>query len=32
MKLVAAIFVGSYERGWERGLANLKQMMEAGEL
>ena len=23
---------GSYERGWQRGLANLKRMMEAGEL
>ena len=32
MKLVAPIFVSSYERGWRRGLANLKRMMEAGEL
>ena len=32
MKLVAPIFVRNYERGWERGMANLKRMMEAGEL
>ena len=32
MKLVAPIFVRTYERGWERGLANLNRMMEAGEL
>ena len=32
MKLVAPIFVRSYERGWQRGMANLKRMMEAGEL
>ena len=32
MRLIGFLFVGSYERGWERGLANLKQMMEAGEL
>lgn len=32
MKLVAPFFVRSYERGWARGLANLKRMMESGEL
>ena len=32
MKLVAPIFVRNYERGWKRGLANLKRMMESGEL
>lgn len=32
MKLIAPLFVRSYERGWERGLANLKRMMESGEL
>jgi uncharacterized protein YndB with AHSA1/START domain len=32
MRLVGPAFVGSYNRGWDRGLANLKRMMEAGEL
>ena len=32
MKLVAPMFVRNYERGWERGMASLKRMMEAGEL
>ncbi|MEP6470275.1 MAG: SRPBCC family protein [Chloroflexota bacterium] len=32
MRLIGPAFVKSYERGWERGLATLKQMMEAGEL
>jgi uncharacterized protein YndB with AHSA1/START domain len=32
MRLVGPIFVRGYERGWERGLANLKRMMESGEL
>ena len=32
MKVIGPLFVGSYERGWDRGLANLKRMMEAGEL
>lgn len=32
MRLIGPLFIGSYERGWDRGLANLKRMMEAGEL
>jgi uncharacterized protein YndB with AHSA1/START domain len=32
MKIVAPLFVRSYERGWDRGMANLKRMMEADEL
>lgn len=32
MRLVGPIFIGRYERGWDRGLANLKQMMEVGDL
>ncbi len=32
MRLIGPLFVGAYERGWERGLANAKRMMEAGEL
>ena len=32
MRLVGPLFVGPYERGWDRGLANLKRMMEGGEL
>lgn len=32
MRLIGPMFVKSYARGWERGLANLKRMMEAGEL
>lgn len=32
MKLVAPLFVPSYERGWDRGLQKLKAIMESGEL
>jgi uncharacterized protein YndB with AHSA1/START domain len=32
MRLIGPAFVKNYERGWERGLANLQRMMEAGEL
>jgi uncharacterized protein YndB with AHSA1/START domain len=32
MRLIGPLFLGSYERGWERGLATLKRMMESGEL
>jgi uncharacterized protein YndB with AHSA1/START domain len=32
MRFIGPLFIGSYERGWDRGLANLKRMMEAGEL
>ncbi len=32
MRLIGPLFIGWYERGWDRGLANLKHMMEAGEL
>jgi len=32
MRLIGPLFIGPYERGWERGLANLKQMMESGDL
>ncbi len=32
MRLVGPLFIGRYERGWDRGLANLKQMMEVGDL
>lgn len=32
MRLIGPLFIGSYERGWERGLANAKRMMESGEL
>jgi uncharacterized protein YndB with AHSA1/START domain len=32
MRLIGPLFIGPYERGWERGLANLKQMMETGDL
>ena len=32
MKLIGPLFIPAYERGWERGLQNLKRMMEAGEL
>jgi uncharacterized protein YndB with AHSA1/START domain len=32
MKLIGPLFIGTYERGWDRGLVNLKRMMEAGEL
>lgn len=32
MRLLGPIFIGIYERGWARGLDNLKRMMESGEL
>jgi uncharacterized protein YndB with AHSA1/START domain len=32
MRLIGPIFVRNYERGWDVGMANLKRMMEAGEL
>lgn len=32
MRLIGPLFISRYERGWERGLANLKQLMEADEL
>lgn len=32
MRLIGPLFIGPYDRGWERGLANLKRMMESGEL
>jgi carbon monoxide dehydrogenase subunit G len=32
MRLMGPMFVKNYERGWDVGMANLKRMMEAGEL
>ena len=32
MRLFGPLFIRSYERGWDRGLVNLKRMMESGEL
>jgi hypothetical protein len=32
MRLIGPLFIGPYERGWDKGLQSLKQMMEAGEL
>ena len=32
MRLVGPLFIRSYERGWDRGLVNVKRMMESGEL
>ena len=32
MRLVGPLFIPAYDRGWERGLQNLKRMMESGEL
>ena len=32
MRLMGPLFIGTYERGWDSGLANLKRMMESGEL
>ena len=32
MRLIGPLFIGPYDRGWERGLANLKRMMESGQL
>ncbi|HET6745909.1 MAG TPA: SRPBCC family protein [Candidatus Limnocylindria bacterium] len=31
-RLIGPMFVKNYERGWDVGMANLKRMMEAGEL
>ena len=32
MRIIAPLFIRAYERGWTRGLENLKHLMEAGEL
>jgi uncharacterized protein YndB with AHSA1/START domain len=32
MRVIGSLFIGPYERGWDKGLQNLKRMMEAGEL
>jgi len=32
MRVIGPLFIGPYERGWDKGLQNLKRMMEAGEL
>jgi uncharacterized protein YndB with AHSA1/START domain len=32
MRLIGPLFIGAYERGWDKGLQNAKRMMEAGEL
>lgn len=32
IRLIGPLFIGPYERGWDKGLQNLKQMMEAGDL
>jgi hypothetical protein len=32
MRLIGPLFIGRYERGWDKGLQNLKRMMETGEL
>ena len=32
MRLIGPLFIRSYERGWDRGLVNVKRMMESGEL
>ena len=32
MRLIGPLFIRRYDRGWERGLANVKRMMESGEL
>ncbi|HEY8177557.1 MAG TPA: SRPBCC family protein [Candidatus Limnocylindria bacterium] len=32
MRVVGPLFIGPYERGWDKGLQNLKRMMEAGAL
>lgn len=31
-RVIAPLFVGWFRRAWDRGLENLKRMMEAGEL
>ena len=32
MRLIGPLFIRSYERGWDKGLVNVKRMMESGEL
>ncbi len=32
MRLIGPLFIGPYERGWDKGLQTAKRMMEAGEL
>jgi uncharacterized protein YndB with AHSA1/START domain len=32
MRLFGPLFIRNYERGWDRGLQNVKRMMESGEL
>ncbi len=32
MRLIGTPFVRNYDRGWARGLANMKRLMESGEL
>jgi len=32
MRVIGPLFIGPYERGWDKGLQNLKRMMESGEL
>ena len=32
MRLIGPPVTRSYERGWDRGLVDLKRMMESGEL
>lgn len=32
MRLIGPMFVKNYERGWDVGMANVRRMMEAGEL
>jgi len=32
LRLVGPLFIPAYERGWDRGLVELKRMMESGEL
>lgn len=32
MRLIGPLFIPAYDRGWDRGLATLKSLMESGEL
>lgn len=32
LRLVGPVFIGRYERSWDRGLQNVKRLMESGEL
>jgi hypothetical protein len=32
LRIVGPLFIGPYERGWDKGLQTLKRMMEAGKL